>query len=126
MDDGIDGIDGNDGRTGDDAVNSGQIQPPVCADEAVVFDEITGMLRAVLDDQGLDEVEMTRDTRFHDDLDLESIDLVTLGGQLAARYGERVNFAEFLAGLELEEIIYLTIGQLVDYVVGCLRRTGEG
>lgn len=107
-------------------MNSGQIQPPVCADETVVFDEITGMLRAVLDDQGLDEVEMTRDTRFHDDLDLESIDLVTLGGQLAARYGERVNFAEFLAGLELEEIIYLTIGQLVDYVVGCLRQTGEG
>ncbi|MBM4790495.1 acyl carrier protein [Streptomyces sioyaensis] len=91
----------------------------------MVFDEITGMLRAVLDDQGLDEVEMTRDTRFHDDLDLESIDLVTLGGQLGARYGERVNFAEFLAGLELEEIIYLTIGRLVDYVVGCLRQTGE-
>lgn len=121
-----DGIDGNDGRTGDDAVNSGQTQPPVCADETVVFEEITAMLRTVLDDQGLDEVEMTRDTRFHDDLDLESIDLVTLGGQLAARYGERVNFAEFLAGLELEEIIYLTIGRLVDYVAGSLRRTGEG
>ncbi|MEU8785770.1 acyl carrier protein [Streptomyces sp. NPDC048637] len=83
------------------------------------------MLKAVLDDCGLEDVEMTMATRFHDDLDLESIDLVTLGGQLEARYGEQVNFAEYLAGLDLEEIIYLTIGQLVTHVAGCLRRAGE-
>ncbi|MEU6081377.1 phosphopantetheine-binding protein [Streptomyces sp. NPDC047108] len=84
------------------------------------------MLHVVLDEQGLDDIEITMDTRFHDDLDLESIDLVTLGGHLTACYGERVNFAEFLAGLELEEIIYLRVGRLAAYVAGCLRDAGEG
>ncbi|WP_344028207.1 phosphopantetheine-binding protein [Streptomyces luteireticuli] len=84
------------------------------------------MLRAVLGEYGgVDDAEITMGTRFHDDLDLESIDLVTLGGHLQARYGERVNFAEYLAALGLEEIIGLTIGQLVEHIAGCLRDPGE-
>ncbi|WP_344960468.1 acyl carrier protein [Streptomyces thioluteus] len=84
------------------------------------------MLRAVLDEYGgVDDAGITMETRFHDDLDLESIDLVTLGGHLQARYGERVNFAEYLAALGLEEIIGLTIGQLVEHIADCLRDPGE-
>ncbi|UQA97670.1 acyl carrier protein [Streptomyces halobius] len=83
------------------------------------------MLHAVLGDYGLDEAGITMDTRFHEDLDLESIDLVTLGGHLEARYGDAVNFAEYLAGLGLEQIITLTIGRLVEHVAACLRDSGE-
>lgn len=106
-------------------MNSGQPVTSVRGDVAVVFDEIVGMLHAVLDEYGLDEAEITMDTRFHDDLDLESIDLVTLGGHLAARYGDKVNFPEYLTGLGLEEIINLTIGRLATHVAGCLREAGE-
>ncbi|MGO1056858.1 phosphopantetheine-binding protein [Crossiella sp. CA198] len=87
--------------------------------EAVLSD-IGVMLHKVLGEYGLDEVEVTMDSTFHDDLELESIDLVALAGQLEERYGARVNFAEFIAELELDEIIALTVGQLVDYVVGAL------
>ncbi|WP_425554155.1 phosphopantetheine-binding protein [Crossiella cryophila] len=87
--------------------------------EAVLSD-IGVMLHKVLGEYGLDEVEVTMDSTFHDDLELESIDLVALAGQLEERYGSRVNFAEFIAELELDQIIALTVGQLVDYVVGAL------
>ncbi|MCK2243117.1 MULTISPECIES: phosphopantetheine-binding protein [unclassified Crossiella] len=87
--------------------------------EAVLSD-IGVMLHKVLGEYGLDEVEVTMDSTFHDDLELESIDLVALAGQLEERYGARVNFAEFIAELELDQIIALTVGQLVDYVVGAL------
>jgi acyl carrier protein len=82
--------------------------------EAVLAD-ITAMLRDVLDGYEVDEITM--DTTFHDDLEMESIDLVALGGHLTERYGDRVNFAEFIAGLDLDEIIDLTVGRLVGYVV---------
>ncbi|WP_145909776.1 acyl carrier protein [Kitasatospora viridis] len=78
------------------------------------------MLAEVLDEYGLQDAEVTMATRFTEDLELESIDLVTLAGQLQERWGERVNFAEFLAGMELDEIIDLTVGRLVDYVVAQL------
>ncbi|MEY9962733.1 acyl carrier protein [Streptacidiphilus sp. MAP12-16] len=98
---------------------------PHAASEQEVLTEITGMLAAVLDDYGLDAVQVTMESRFIQDLELESIDLVTLAGHLQARWGEGVNFAEFVAGLELDEIIDLTVGRLVRYVVSCPQTAGR-
>ncbi|MEV0259895.1 acyl carrier protein [Streptomyces sp. NPDC050617] len=83
------------------------------------------MLRELLAEYGLDDAEIARETTFHDDLELESVDLVGLSGALREHYGDRVNFAAFIADLELDEIIALTIGQLVDYVVESLRAAGS-
>ncbi|MFF8971038.1 acyl carrier protein [Streptomyces sp. NPDC014995] len=94
----------------------------VTADEEAVLADLTGMLARLLEDEyGLDDVEIGMDTTFNRDLELESIDLVTLAGMLQERYGDRVNFAEFLAGMEFDEIIELTVGRLVAYVVTALR-----
>lgn len=88
---------------------------------AVVLQEISLILRRVREEYELtDAVEVTMQTTFQEDLELESIDLVELAAQLDARYGSRVNFAEFIADLELDEIIQLTVGRLVDFVVACL------
>lgn len=103
-------------------------EAPVSAPEGdapAVLAEISGMLRTMLDEYGLDDIEVTMETRFTEDLELESIDLVTLAGSLEARYGRQVNFAEFVADLELDDIIDLTVGQLVEYVVRCLRAARE-
>ena len=90
-----------------------------------VLGEIDAMLREILDEYGLDDAEIDLDTRFHEDLELESIDLVTLAGKLEGHYGGRVNFAEFIADLELEEIIALTVGRLVRYVATTLNSGSE-
>jgi acyl carrier protein len=90
---------------------------PAALTEQTVLAELTVMLRDVLDGYELDDAEVTMDTRFGEDLEMESIDLVALGAQLTTRYGGRVNFAEFVADLDLDEIIDLTVGRLVAYVV---------
>ena len=95
--------------------------PATAPDAPTVLEDVAGMLRTMLDEEGLDDIEVAMDTRFTDDLELESIDLVTLAGTLQERYGQEVNFAEFVADLELDEIIGLTVGQLVEYIVRCLR-----
>lgn len=100
---------------------------PPAGDEGTVLADIVGMLRELLEDYGgLEDAEIVRETTFHDDLELESIDLVALAGSLREHYGDRVNFAEFIAGLDLEEIIALTVGQLTDYVAASLYDTGQG
>jgi acyl carrier protein len=86
-----------------------------------VLAEIVVMLRTVLDGYDIDDTEITMDTTFGEHLEMESIDLVALGGLLTERYGDRVNFAEFVAGLGLDEIIGLTVGRLVDHVVAANR-----
>ncbi|GAA1710386.1 phosphopantetheine-binding protein [Fodinicola feengrottensis] len=92
---------------------------------AEILVEISGMLRGILDDYGLDGVEITMRTTFHEELELESIDLVTVAGRIQERYGERVNLAEFLAEKDLDDVIGLRVGELVDYVADCVG-AGEG
>ncbi|HEY3463522.1 MAG TPA: acyl carrier protein [Amycolatopsis sp.] len=89
--------------------------------EAAVLAQLGGMLRELLAEYGLDDAEITMDTTFHDDLELESVDLVALSGQLREHYGDRVNLATFIAERDLDEIIALTVGELVRYVVASLR-----
>ncbi|MFR9792418.1 acyl carrier protein [Streptomyces sp. MB22_4] len=105
------------------------MNPPVIptqpAPDAVLAD-ITGMLREVLAEYGDDDTAIGMSTTFNRDLELESIDLVTLAGMLEERYGGRVNLAEFLAGMEFEEIIGLTVGRLVEHVVWSLRSAQAG
>jgi acyl carrier protein len=93
------------------------------ADEVTVLAQLGGMLRELLEEYGLDDAEITMDTTFHDDLELESVDLVALSGQLREHYGDRVNFATFIAERDLDEIIALTVGELVRYIVASLRAT---
>ncbi|WIX99697.1 phosphopantetheine-binding protein [Amycolatopsis mongoliensis] len=92
-------------------------------DEATVLAQLSGMLQELLEEYGLDDAEITMETTFHDDLELESVDLVALSGQLREHYGERVNFATFIAERDLEEIIALTVGELVRHIVASLRAT---
>ena len=94
--------------------------------EPEVLTAIAGMLSAILEDYGIDDLEIGMSTTFNEDLELESIDLVALAGQLQERWGEQVNFAEFIAGMDLDQIIGLTVGQLVRYVAGVVAVPATG
>ncbi|MDQ3404733.1 MAG: acyl carrier protein [Actinomycetota bacterium] len=86
--------------------------------ETAVLDEVTEMIRMVLEGDELD-IAVTVDTSFQRELEFESIDIVVLGNHLGARYGEMINFPRYLAELDLDQIIALTVGDLVDYVESC-------
>lgn len=93
--------------------------------EADVFAAIVEMLADMLSEFGIEPDEIAMGTEFHDDLEMESIDLVGLAGLLRERYGTKVNFADFIAGMELEEIMHVTVGQLVTFVVDSLATAEE-
>jgi len=60
------------------------------------------------------------DTRFSDDLELESIEFVALAEKLQEHYGDRVDFVGWLSDKELDQIIALRVGDLVEHIVACL------
>nr|WP_241265557.1 phosphopantetheine-binding protein [Streptomyces boncukensis] len=84
---------------------------------AGVLDDDTGTDTDASADIGAD---IGMDTTLGDDLEMESIDLVALSARLEEWYGPRVNLAEYLAGLELDEIIELTVGRIVAHVRSAL------
>ena len=85
-----------------------------------VLAEMERILVDVVGEDLLLDGPITLDTSFDADLQLESIEFVALSEQLLVTYGERVDFVTWLAGMELDDIIALTVGDVVGFVVSSL------
>lgn len=84
----------------------------ILADVRAMLIEIIGAEYALSLDIGME-------TSFDAGLELESIEFVKLSAMLTERYGDRVNFVAFLATKELDEIIEMTVGEVVTYIANC-------
>jgi acyl carrier protein len=84
-------------------------------------DEVLGQVRDVLADvigeDYVSELDIEMETAFRADLDIESIEFVAMGEALRELYGDRIDFVEWLTTMELDDIIALTVGELVDHIV---------
>jgi acyl carrier protein len=84
-----------------------------------VLEGVAAMVREVIGEEWADDVAITMETAFAKDLELESIEFVALAERLRGRYGDGVDFAAWLGGMELDQILSLNVGQLVDFIVQC-------
>lgn len=89
---------------------------PVELTEETVFGDVVGVLVEVLGDEFLLELDVDADTRFNEDLAVESIEFVALAEKLKFKYGARVDFVAFLAGMDIDQITALTVGQLTSFI----------
>jgi acyl carrier protein len=83
---------------------------------AEVLQDVSELIVAVIGEDYLIDVDIDMDTSFQDDLEIESIEFVALAEQLHQRYGEEVDFVAWLADKELDDIIALTVGELVTFI----------
>jgi acyl carrier protein len=81
-----------------------------------VLDQLVRLIESVVGADVLLGVEITRDTTFSDDIGLESIEFVALADRLRQHYGERVDLVGFLAEMDIDEIMAMSVGRLVDHI----------
>ena len=82
---------------------------------------IAGALAAAIGDESLLSAGITATTRLEGDLHLDSLDVAALGAVLRDRYGTTVDLAGYVADLDIDQIIGLTVGDIAAYVDRCLR-----
>jgi acyl carrier protein len=86
---------------------------------AEILATLTGMIKEVIGEEWVAETPIGMETTFVQDLEVESIELVALSEKIQAHYGATVDFPTWLSGMELDQIIALSVGQLVDYIAEC-------
>ena len=62
---------------------------------------------------------ITMTTSFNADLELESIEFVALAEKLQQHYGSKIDFVGWISKKELDQIINLTVGELVEFIASC-------
>jgi acyl carrier protein len=83
---------------------------------------VTGTITDVVGQEFYDECEVTLDSTFAEDIELESMEMMEIAERLMLTYEGRVDFVAWFADMELEEIIELTLGQVIDYIVQSLEQ----
>lgn len=89
-----------------------------------ILAEVRAMLTEIIGAEYALSLDIGMDTSFDADLELESIEFIKLSAMLAERYSDRVDFVAFLATKELDEIIEMTVGEVVTYIAGCSALAG--
>jgi acyl carrier protein len=87
--------------------------------EESVLATVTELIGEIIGEDYMADIEVTMESMITEDLELESIEFVALAEKLRDHYGESVDFVDWVAGMELEQIILLTVGQLVEFIVTC-------
>ena len=91
---------------------------PDALSEPLDFDEI---LREIVGDDWLGDEPISMATSFSKDLELESIEFVALAEKLQNHYGADVDFVGWISKKELDQIIALTVGELVEMIGAACR-----
>ena len=90
-----------------------------------VLAEVRAMLTEIIGAEYALSLDIGMGTSFDADLELESIEFVKLATRLAEHYGDRVDFVAFLADKGLNEIIDMTVGEVVTYIADRLTPAGS-
>jgi acyl carrier protein len=96
-------------------------EPARDALEARVLGEVAAMLRDVIGEEYVVDMEITMDTSFNEDLELESIEFVTLADRMRQTYGDQVDFVGFLAEMDVDRVINMRVGEVVHFIADSLR-----
>ena len=87
--------------------------------EQKVLGDVARMVRDVIAEEWAADIAIGMDTSFAKDLELESIEFVALAERIRSEYGKGVNLAGWLSTMDLEQILALRVGQLVEFIVRC-------
>lgn len=87
-------------------------------DNGQVLTTLTRMLQDVTGEDSEWAASITPASRLEGDLRLESVEVAALADRLTQAYGERVDLLAFLAGLDIDQLIGLTVADVAAYVTG--------
>src|SRR5882672_918550 len=92
--------------------------------ETTLFDDVRGTVEgsivAVVGRWYYDECNVNLDSTFAEDIELESMEVMEIAERLIETYEGRVDFITWFSGMDFEQLIVLTIGDVVDFVVTSL------
>ena len=69
-----------------------------------------------------DECQVGLDSTFAEDVELESMEVMEIAENLIETYEGRVDFVSWFSGMELEDLVELTLGDVVEFVVVSLEQ----
>ena len=64
-------------------------------------------------------MDFTLESSFTRDLEMDSIEIVSFSEKVKSHFGAHVDFTGWLSGMDLDQLIHLTLDDIIKYIEKC-------
>jgi acyl carrier protein len=93
--------------------------------DPAIMRDITAVIREAVAEDWIQEFEIGANTSFNDDLDLESVEFVTIAAGLQQHFGEQIDLIGWLSTKSFDDLIALRVGNIAEFVSNNLAASGR-
>ena len=84
-----------------------------------LFTLLKGFITEVIGAEFVEEMDITPDSSFTKDLEMDSIEIVSFSEKIKAHFGDQINFTGWLSSMDLDELINLDLRMIINYIYEC-------
>jgi len=81
-----------------------------------ILQQVIAAIRDAIGEEWVQDFEIDADTSLNNDLEIESIEFVSIADRLQKIFGARVDVIGWLSQQNIEALIAMTVGDLVNFV----------
>ena len=84
-----------------------------------ILDVMKNIISDVIGEEFVEDMDITEDSSFTGDLEMDSIEIVSFSDQVKGRFGDNIDFTGWLTNMGLDEIINLKLKDVIDFILKC-------
>lgn len=88
-----------------------------------IFEQLKQFISEVIGADVAEELNITKESIFTKDLEMDSIEIVAFAEKVKNYYGKNIDFTGWLSGLDLDELINLSLATIVIFISNALQQS---
>lgn len=84
-----------------------------------IFDLMKKFITEVIGEEFVEEMDITPESSFTKDLEMDSIEIVSFSEKIKAYFGDQIDFTGWLSAMDLDQLINLNLAMIITYIEEC-------
>ena len=84
-----------------------------------IFHLLKQFITEVIGEEFVEEMDISRESSFNKDLEMDSIEIVAFSEKIKAHFGDKIDFTGWLSNMDIDELIALKLGMIVNFIEAC-------
>lgn len=95
------------------------INPTLKLNHEELFTLLKGFITEVIGAEFVEEMDITPESSFTKDLEMDSIEIVSFSEKIKLHFGDQMDFTGWLSSMDLDELINLDLNMIINYIYEC-------
>lgn len=95
------------------------LNPTLKMNHEELFTLLKGFITEVIGEEFVEEMNITPESSFTKDLEMDSIEIVSFSEKIKAHFGDQIDFTGWLSSMDLDQLINLDLSMIINYIYEC-------